>query len=556
VKKHQAQPPSSQETTLTLVPLQTVDAPPSVVGKDEMNLAEYPFTLLTPRLPPGSKTFTLTQQIRDAHGKSITQTWAVLGSDKYGLPTPYDDDVLLALLYCYKSRNSAGKRISFTLYELCRIMQRPPSQQEYARLRVALNRLISTTIAATNCFYDNLAHSWVSESFHLFERYRVYHEQKRRAAAPPLSFIEMSEVFYRSVALANYIKNLNLDLYYRLTSATSKRLFRYLDKNRYQKAQYEEGLVKLARKLPLQAAYPSQIKQKLARAHTELQQQGYLATVTYAVTPQGEHKVTYTFAAPPALDSSLPAVPTLTAAQLVRDFYSQLTGQAKLPYTPTSKELAMAEEYLTTYGPACAAFLVRHALKAAKATGFSIQTFGGTQQFLASALAAWATQTETAAREAAAQEAAREQAELAHACEQTQARVAEALAGLSAAQRQQLEQRAQALVAGRESDFGYRIMFQFACEDLVRQEYLGFDRWPQLVAQVRARTGTAAGDDVLQACRLEALLDDVLVVSVPTAEAKVQLHERYLGLLEDLASLPPHGHRIRVLARHEPPRSA
>jgi plasmid replication initiation protein len=172
-------------------------------------------------------------------------------------------------------------------------MQRPPSQQEYARLRVALNRLISTTIVATNCFYDNLAHSWVSESFHLFERYRVYHEQKRRAAAPPLSFIEMSEVFYRSVALANYIKNLNLDLYYRLTSATSKRLFRYLDKNRYQKAQYEEGLVKLARKLPLQAAYPSQIKQKLARAHTELQQQGYLATVTYAVTPQGEHKVTY-----------------------------------------------------------------------------------------------------------------------------------------------------------------------------------------------------------------------------------------------------------------------
>ena len=131
-----------------------------------MNLAEYPFTLLTPRLSPGSKTFTLTQQIRDAHGKSITQTWAVLGSDKYGLPTPYDDDVLLALLYCYKSRNSAGKRIAFTLYELCRTMQRRPSQQEYARLRVALNRLISTTIAATNCFYDNLAHSWVSESFH------------------------------------------------------------------------------------------------------------------------------------------------------------------------------------------------------------------------------------------------------------------------------------------------------------------------------------------------------------------------------------------------------
>ena len=77
---------------------------------------------------------------------------------------------------------------------------------------------------------------------------------------------------------------------------------------------------------------------------------------------------------------------------------------------------------------------------------------------------------------------------LAHACEQTQARLAEVLARLSAEQRQQLDQRARALVAVRESDFGYRIMLQFACEDLARQEYLGFDRWPQLVAQVRARS--------------------------------------------------------------------
>lgn len=553
MKNNQAQPTPNEETTLTLVAIQTMDALPIIVGKDEMNLAEYPFAVLTSRVPPGSKTFTLTQQIRDAHGKSITQTWAVLGSDKYGLPTPYDDDVLLALLYCYKSQNSAGKRIAFTLYELCGIIQRAPSQQEYARLRVALNRLISTTIAATNCFYDNLAQSWVSESFHLFERYRVYHEQKRRAAAPPRSFIEMSEVFYRSVALANYIKNLNLTLYYRLTSATSKRLFRYLDKNRYQKAQYEEGLVKLARKLPLQAAYPSQIKQKLARAHTELQQQGYLATVTYAVTLQGEDKVTYTFAAPPALDTSAPAAPTLTAAQLVLDFYSQLTGQADLPYTPPPKELALADEYLTTYGPACAAFLVRHALKAAKATDFPIQTFGGTQQFLASALAAWATQTETAATEAAAQEAAREQEELAHARQQTQARLAAVLAALSVEQRQALEQRAKALVSLRETDLGYSVMLRFACEDLVLQEQCGFDRWPQLVEEVRARGAAAEGDDVLQACRLEAILDDVLVVSVLTAAGKAQLTARYLGLLEELARIAEPRCRFRVLVREARP---
>src|SRR5712691_7117519 len=76
---------------------------PAFVGKDEMNLAEYPFSLLTHRIPPNRKTYSLTQHITDSQGRTVKQTWSVLGSDKYGLPTPYDDDVILALLYCYNS---------------------------------------------------------------------------------------------------------------------------------------------------------------------------------------------------------------------------------------------------------------------------------------------------------------------------------------------------------------------------------------------------------------------------------------------------------------------
>src|SRR5713101_1594304 len=144
--------PQTEDTATTPHPIQTTDALLSFLGKDEMNLAEYPLALLTHRIPPGRKTFILTQQILDAHGKSITQTWAVLGSDKYGLPTPYDDDVLLALLYCYKRQQASDRRIAFTLYELCHLMQKTRSKQEYARLRASLNRLTSTTIAATNCF--------------------------------------------------------------------------------------------------------------------------------------------------------------------------------------------------------------------------------------------------------------------------------------------------------------------------------------------------------------------------------------------------------------------
>ena len=92
-------------------------------------------------------------------------------------------------------------------------------------------------------------------------------------------------------------------------------------------------------------------------------------------------------------------------------------------------------------------------------------------------------------------------------------------------------------------------MLRVAREQLLLHEQLGFDAWPRLVAQVRARGGAKAGDDVLEACRLEAILDDGLVVSVPTTQDKQQLTAYYLGVLEELASTPPQCMRIQVLVR-------
>ena len=158
-----------------------------------------------------------------------------------------------------------------------------------------------------------------------------------------------------------------------------------------------------------------------------------------------------------------------------------------------------------------------------------------------------ATGTALPAREAA-QAAAQEQRALDAARQHTQARVDAVLAALAPAPRQALEERAKALVPLRETDFGYYVTLRFTREDLILQEQLGFDRWPQLVAQVRAR-GAADGDAVLEACRLEAILDDELVVSVPTAQDKARFTEYYLGVLEELASTPPPRTRIQVLLR-------
>ena len=91
-------------------------------------------------------------------------------------------------------------------------------------------------------------------------------------------------------------------------------------------------------------------------------------------------------------------------------------------------------------------------------------------------------------------------------------------------------------------------MLRVRREEILLHEQLGFDCWPRLVAQVRARGATLA-DDVLEACRLEAILDDVLVVSVPTTQDKQQLTEHCLAVWEELASTPPQRLRIQVLVR-------
>lgn len=131
----------------------------------------------------------------------------------------------------------------------------------------------------------------------------------------------------------------------------------------------------------------------------------------------------------------------------------------------------------------------------------------------------------------------------------TQAGVDAVLAALTPTERQALEARALARVTLQATELGYGVMLQFAREDLIQQEHLGFDGWPCLIAQLEAHDGTAAKDAVLAACQLEALYEDLLVVSVPTADAQAHLRTRYLDTLAALASTPTQRRQIQILVR-------
>jgi hypothetical protein len=84
-------------------------------------------------------------------------------------------------------------------------------------------------------------------------------------------------------------------------------------------------------------AYPSQVKQKLARAHEGSSATG-ISPVTYDVTREGEDKVIYDFTDGGAKIDGYPSADAKAASQLVLDFYAQLTGQPDLAYQPAPRK--------------------------------------------------------------------------------------------------------------------------------------------------------------------------------------------------------------------------
>ena len=127
------------------------------VGKDEMNLAEFPITILTHRAPEGVKTL----RYQDQHGQLT-----VTGSDALGLPTAIDADVIVALIELTKKRNNFTEQtVNFTRYELIRLMGWANVGTSYDRVEESLNRWAGVLLMYDGCWWNNQSKTYVSKTF-------------------------------------------------------------------------------------------------------------------------------------------------------------------------------------------------------------------------------------------------------------------------------------------------------------------------------------------------------------------------------------------------------
>jgi len=261
-------------------------APRGAGGRDELNLAEFPITLLTNRVPEGCKTLVFEDSIHDQQaGEMIRRKVTITGGDAYGLPTAADDEILVALLQLTRLSNDFTEpRVHFTRYELIRLLGWPDDGKSYGRVEESLNRWMGVTLYYDKAWWNKDAQSWVSEKFHILEHVSLVDPPTRRRLRArgrdelALSSFTWNQVVFQSFRADN-LKRLDLDTYFALKSAVSKRMFRFLDKRFYHRRRWEFDLKEFAfEHIGLARSYTDsgQIKAKLDPAIEELAAAGFL----------------------------------------------------------------------------------------------------------------------------------------------------------------------------------------------------------------------------------------------------------------------------------------
>ncbi|MCC6953810.1 MAG: replication initiator protein A [Deltaproteobacteria bacterium] len=254
--------------------------------RDELNFAEFPLASLTTTLPKGQKTLEFSDEIFDkARRERVTRKLTITASDKYGLPTATDDEVILGLIQLSARSNFDARRVYFTRYELLKLLNWSDDSRNYARIEESLNRWLGVTLYYDKSWWSKEEQSWVSEGFHILDQVTILDKERRKRTtgkpeAGKSSFV-WNELVFDSFK-SGYLKQIDFKFYKSLESAVSKRIYRFLDKRFYHRDHLEFDLRTFAcEHIGLSKKYHNgELKRVLRPAIEELEESGFLTTAT------------------------------------------------------------------------------------------------------------------------------------------------------------------------------------------------------------------------------------------------------------------------------------
>jgi len=310
-----------------------------------MNLAEFPLATLADRPPAGCKTLVFEDEIWDkGRREQVTRRLTVSASDKYGLPTALDDEVILGLIQLTRSKRFETRQVFFSRYQLIQLLGWRDEGKSYTRLQKSLKRWLGVTLYYDNAWWDKAQEKWVDEHFHLLERVVLYRGKVKTGtdqAELALSSFTWNERVFCSFQ-AGYLKKLDMNLYRALRLPAAKRMYRFLDKKFYFSSRLVFDLMQFAHEhIGFSRNYDAaQLKRRLAPAIRELETAGFLVprepTDRYRKIRRGIWEVVFERQRTPKPDKASPSaagslegrlakhgVSTAVASRLVREYPSK-----------------------------------------------------------------------------------------------------------------------------------------------------------------------------------------------------------------------------------------
>jgi hypothetical protein len=303
-----------------------IDQQPGREGfRDELNFAEFPLASLSTSLPKNQKTLEFTDEIFDrSRNERVTRKLTITASDKYGLPTAMDDEVILGLIQLTAKSDFTNRRVLFTRYQLLKILDWTDDTRNYDRLEQSLNRWLGVTLYYDKSWWSKEEQCWVNEGFHILDHVTILDKERQRrkakqseADAGKSSFV-WNEVVFNSFK-AGYLKHIDYDFYKALESAVSKRMYRFLDKRFYHRETLEFDLRAFAcEHIGLSKNYHTgELKRVLTPAIAELEAQHFLKPLApeerFSRKARGSWSVVFVRQSPSAKKET-PELPELVVA--------------------------------------------------------------------------------------------------------------------------------------------------------------------------------------------------------------------------------------------------
>lgn len=316
----------------------SLPVPLLILGKDEMNLVEFPIA----RLGRNDTRLTIEYQgqiVKD--GKVLEQKWVVSGSAAFGLPTEFAERVLVSLMSLTARDGFADRKVPFTIYRVLKMLGLSLNQRNYQAVEHALQQLVGLTIYSEGAFYDKVNDKRVTskKGFHILEEYWLKsHDSDDESAETERvqGYVMWSERIWANFK-AGYIKNLDTEFYYSLQNPIARRLYRFLDKRMHYQDEYQIDVFDLAARLGMSSyRYPSDVTHKMKPGFDELLERGYLKSAeAIKVGKFTRMKFVRTEQTQPALEEEEfePAPPhaeediigelAITAAETLEDLYAR-----------------------------------------------------------------------------------------------------------------------------------------------------------------------------------------------------------------------------------------